>query len=159
MMEPQDVITRFYTAFAANDPDTMASCYADDVHFSDPAFRDLKGPEAMAMWRMLLERSQGQLELTFQDVKGEGNSGSATWIAKYPFGPKKRPVVNVIKASFTIQDGKITHHRDVFPFWRWSRQALGLPGLLLGWTPFLQNKVSQRSLGLLKKYMQKNGIG
>jgi hypothetical protein len=35
----------------------------------------------------------------------------------------------------------IVEHVDRFNFWRWSRQALGLPGLVLGWTPVLRKKV------------------
>lgn len=35
-------LTRFYTAFAALNADTMASCYALDAVFDDPAF-SLKG--------------------------------------------------------------------------------------------------------------------
>ncbi|MEL6535860.1 MAG: nuclear transport factor 2 family protein [Bacteroidota bacterium] len=154
-MEPQEVITRFYTAFAEGDTETMATCYADNVQFEDPAFGKLKGPEVMGMWSMLLERSKGQLQLTLKEVTGSGNSGAAVWEARYPFGPKKRPVHNVISATFTFQDGKISQHTDVFPFWRWSRQALGLPGLLLGWTPFLRSKVGQQTRSLLKRYMEK----
>ena len=44
-------------------------------------------------------------------------------------------------AAFRFRDGLIVEHRDRFDFWRWSRQALGAPGLLLGWTPMLRNKV------------------
>jgi hypothetical protein len=34
-------------------------------------------------------------------------------------------------------------------FWQWSRQALGTPGLVLGWTPLLRRKVgSQARAGL-----------
>ncbi|HAA21070.1 MAG TPA: nuclear transport factor 2 family protein [Cytophagales bacterium] len=154
-MEPKEVITQFYTAFAEGDTDTMASCYTDDVQFEDPAFGKLQGPEVMAMWRMLLERSKGNLKITFDQVGASGNTGNAIWVARYPFGPKKRPVHNVISASFSFRDGKIAQHTDVFSFWRWSRQALGLPGLLLGWTPFLRGKVNKQTRSLLKRYMGK----
>jgi hypothetical protein len=30
------------------------------------------------------------------------------------------------------KEGLIIEHRDHFELWRWSRQALGLKGLLLG---------------------------
>ena len=38
-MHPNEqTLTRFYTAFATLDADTMGSCYAEDATFSDPAF-------------------------------------------------------------------------------------------------------------------------
>ncbi len=57
------VIVRFYEAFAAGDPETMAGCYHEQIHFHDPVFQDLNGPEVAKMWRMLLGRSDG-LEIT-----------------------------------------------------------------------------------------------
>ncbi|MBC7438095.1 MAG: nuclear transport factor 2 family protein, partial [Bdellovibrionales bacterium] len=49
--------------------------------------------------------------------------------------------------------GLIATHRDRFDFWAWSRQALGTPGLLLGWTPMLRNKVRTTAASNLKKYL------
>ena len=49
MPNPREIITRFYTAFAARDHDTMAHCYAADAHFTDPVFTDLHGPAAQAL--------------------------------------------------------------------------------------------------------------
>ena len=39
------VIKRFYDAFARRDGDAMASCYHEDVVFSDPAFGVLHGKQ------------------------------------------------------------------------------------------------------------------
>jgi hypothetical protein len=47
----------------------------------------------------------------------------------------------------------ITRHRDRFNFWSWSRQALGAPGLLLGWTPFLRQKVRAQAAANLQKFL------
>ncbi|MDQ2623446.1 MAG: nuclear transport factor 2 family protein, partial [Actinomycetota bacterium] len=44
-----EVIERFYGAFGRGDADTMATCYHPEVHFSDPVFTDLNGPEVMEM--------------------------------------------------------------------------------------------------------------
>jgi hypothetical protein len=65
-------------------------------------------------------------------------------------------VLNRIDASFTFNaQGLILTHRDRFDFWAWSRQALGAPGLLLGWTPFLRNKVKQQAGNNLRKFMER----
>jgi hypothetical protein len=52
-----------------------------------------------------------------------------------------RTVVNDIQARFVFRDGKICEHHDHFDLWRWSRQALGTQGPLLGWTPLVQNAI------------------
>lgn len=46
-------LTRFYTAFAALDADTMATCYAEDATFNDPAFSLQGQREISGMWHML----------------------------------------------------------------------------------------------------------
>jgi hypothetical protein len=40
---------------------------------------------------------------------------------------------------------------EVSDFWPWSRQALGAPGLLLGWTPLLRAKVQRQAGANLRK--------
>ena len=66
---------------------------------------------------------------------------------------------NRIDASFRFEDGKIIEHTDVFDLWAWSRMALGLPGVLLGWSPIVRNKVRGQAGGQLERFMSKNGIG
>ena len=55
--------------------------------------------------------------------------------------------------------GLIVQHRDSFDFWHWSRQALGAPGLLLGWTPFLRAKVQAQAKASLQKYLAGKAAG
>lgn len=47
------LLEKFYSAFQRLDAETMASCYASDIQFSDPVFPNLQGNEAADMWRML----------------------------------------------------------------------------------------------------------
>ena len=63
---------------------------------------------------------------------------------------------NIIDAEFEFKDGKIFRHDDQFDFWRWSRQALGPAGLLLGWTPILRNKVQKTARKGLEDFIAKN---
>lgn len=149
------IITAFYEAFSKGKANDMVAHYHPDIVFEDPAFGLLKGEEANAMWKMLIERSKGNIKVTFSDVKVVGNRGSASWEAAYIFGPDKRKVVNKIKAVFEFKDGKIIRHTDSFDVWKWASQALGWKGWLLGWTPFMKNQIKKQSKGLLKKYMEK----
>ena len=60
MTQEQNLATieRFYAAFDAKDGETVAACYAPDSRFEDPAFGELTGEEAGAMWRMLTGRAE-----------------------------------------------------------------------------------------------------
>jgi ketosteroid isomerase-like protein len=143
-----EVIERLYGAFSRGDADTMATCYHPDVHFSDPVFTDLNGPEVMKMWRTLLTRSD-DLEIVLGQHGAEGETGFAHWTARYTFSQTGREVVNEVDAEFRFRNGLIADHRDSFDFWKWSRMALGTPGLLLGWSPIVKNKVREQSRQLL----------
>ena len=146
-------IRRFYEAFQRRDAATMAACYGPDVQFSDPVFPDLRGPQAGLMWKMLCERGK-DLRLEFRDVRADDATGSAHWEAWYTFSATGRKVHNVIDASFEFRDGRIVRHADRFDLYRWSRQALGPAGLLLGWTPLLQNKVRAMAAKGLADYQR-----
>jgi ketosteroid isomerase-like protein len=147
-----ELIEKFYSSFSAGDAEGMAGCYSDDIHFNDPAFGDLHGKDAMNMWRMLLRNSKGDLKITFSDVRADEKSGSANWIAVYTFSKTGRKVINKITANFEFQDGKIIRHSDHFDLWKWSRQALGLTGYLLGWSAFMKKKINSQTKSLLEKY-------
>jgi hypothetical protein len=42
---------------------------------------------------------------------------------------------------------------DKFDFWKWSSQALGPVGFILGWTPMLRKKVQKQARERLAKFM------
>ena len=47
----------------------------------------------------------------------------------------------------------IVDHVDEFSFWKWSRQALGTKGLLLGWTPFVRRTVRTKARAGLDEFL------
>ncbi|HOV56838.1 MAG TPA: nuclear transport factor 2 family protein [Rhodanobacteraceae bacterium] len=147
----EQLIERFYRAFQQRDAATMAACYHRRAVFRDPVF-ELNGANIGAMWTMLCGRAP-DLRIEFDGVHAEGDHGRAEWQAWYTFGQTGRPVHNRIRAEFAFADGLIVDHVDRFDFWRWSRQALGLPGLLLGWTPALQAKVRAQAQGRLEQFL------
>jgi ketosteroid isomerase-like protein len=151
------LISDFYSAFQRRDADAMAACYHPEAEFSDPAFPGLRHAEVTSMWRMLAERGK-DLELTFTDVQADDRTGRAHWDARYTFSGTGRKVLNRIDAEFEFRDGKILRHTDRFDFWRWSSQALGPVGMLLGWTPFLRNKVQSQARASLEKFMRERGV-
>ena len=147
-----DLIERFYGAFARGDGAGMAACYAPNVHFRDPAFGDLEGPQAGAMWRMLAATAH-DLRLELLEHGSEATTGGAHWLAHYTFSQTGRPVVNDVHATFRFADGLIVDHLDSFDFAVWASQALGPQGRLLGWTPFLRSAVRRRARANLERFL------
>ena len=158
MSPTEQTLRRFYDAFARLDADTMAACYAPDASFRDEVF-DLHGArEIGGMWKMLCSATQAKgadvWKLTYRDVRADGSAGQAHWDAHYRFSATGRIVDNSIDARFTFTpDGLIAVHQDSFPFWTWARQALGTPGLLLGWSPMLKNKVRATAAANLATFL------
>jgi len=146
------LIRNFYQAFRQKDANNMINCYHDEIKFKDPAFGKLSGDSAKAMWAMLIERSQ-DLEVNLIEARADENSGTAVWEAKYLFSKTNRKIHNIIRASFRFKDGKIIQHDDRFNLWKWAFMALGVPGLLIGWSGFFRKKLNGQTNRMLVKYM------
>jgi ketosteroid isomerase-like protein len=149
----EQIIQKFYTAFQQLDYTTMQDCYSEHPIFSDPVFGLLEGDEVGGMWEMLCKNAK-DFNLQFSDIQLlDEEYATCIWVASYTFSRTGRKVVNNIKAHMRIQDGKITEHTDKFNIWKWSRQAMGLPGLLFGWSNFMQNKIHKNARQNLQKFM------
>jgi len=150
--EQRASIADFYAAFARRDGDAMAAHYAPGSTFRDPAFGTLSGEEAGDMWRMLTGRAEDlQVELPAHDATD--TTGTANWVATYTFAQTGRKVVNDIQARFRFApDGRFAEHVDDFSFHTWSKQALGLPGTLLGWTPIFPALTRKKARGQLDAF-------
>jgi ketosteroid isomerase-like protein len=149
-----ELIQRFYAAFAQRDWKAMASCYHPEVHFTDEVF-DLHGADAGRMWQMLCTNGR-DLVVEVSGIEADQIRGRAHWDASYTFSATGRKVLNRVDASFEFREGLIVRHVDRFDFWAWSRQALGAPGWLLGWSGSLRTKVQQRAAGSLAAFVAKN---
>lgn len=145
-------LEEFYAAFAAREGDRMAACYHERARFSDPVFPDLNGGEVGAMWRMLTQRGE-DLVIRSSDLWAKGDRGGARWEADYTFTATGRTVRNRVESSFRFEAGRIVEQRDSFDLWRWSRMALGAPGWLLGWSPWLKGKVRRTARASLDAFL------
>lgn len=152
----EDKLRSFYEAFGRRDGDAMAAAYADDARFSDPVFPDLDARGVRGMWRMLCGQAK-DLRIEASGFEADDRTGRAHWEAWYTFSKTGRKVHNVIDATFRFDDGRIVHHVDSFDFWRWSRMALGAPGVLLGWTPIIRGAVRKTAAKGLAAYLAKQG--
>jgi ketosteroid isomerase-like protein len=147
------VAERFYDAFALGDWHTMGMTYAQHATFSDPVFPLLGAEEVRAMWHMLLSRSQ-DFSLNYNVVAESEDGARVVWVARYTFSQTGRPVTNRVVTEMRFAAGRIVKQVDRFGLWRWSRQALGLPGLVLGWTPMMRNKIQNQAAAGLRKFVQ-----
>ena len=154
MNDNEKLIEKFYSAFQSKDYVTMQGLYHPQARFSDPVFTSLNSDEVKAMWQMLISRGK-DLRIDFNSIKADDSRGSCHWEAWYTFSRTGKKVHNVIDASFEFNDGLILTHQDAFDFWTWSRQALGIAGLFLGWSPALKNKVRATAASGLQKFMQR----
>ena len=140
-----ELVLRFYAALAARDGAAMGACYADDARFSDPVFQNLDAAGVRTMWAMLCSRA-ADLTVETSGVEADDTHGKARWIATYTFSKTGRKVRNVIDAEYEFRDGLIARHTDRFDLWRWAGMALGAKGMLLGWTPLVQNAIRKEAM-------------
>jgi len=155
MHKYERLITQFYTAFSEKNGEAMKFCYHEDAIFRDEVF-NLSGREEIGgMWLMLTKRAK-DFSLEFNDIKVHGEEASAEWVAKYRFTKTGRMVHNKIHAEFTFKDDLIMQHIDTFDFWKWTRMALGMPGILFGWSGLLQNKIRKEAQYGLEDYLKNN---
>lgn len=150
----EQLIQHFYTCFKNGDFKGMQACYADNATFNDEAFNKLNAAEVKAMWQMLISSAK-DMQISFSQIKATDNGATAHWEASYTFSATGRKVLNKIDATFVIEDGKIVAHYDEFNFYTWAKQAFGLTGLILGWTSFFKQKVSDGAMQKLTAYMLK----
>lgn len=147
-------IKKFYTAFQQLDAATMNSCYGDDIVFFDPVFGLLKGAEAKSMWQMLCKNAR-QFSLTFGNITElDEEYCTCDWTAAYVFSATGKQVVNKVKANMRFENGKIIEHSDAFSVHKWSKQAFGLTGILLGWNSFFQTKIKNTARKNLMKFIE-----
>ena len=154
MTDNEQTIHRFYTAFQRLDYATMQSCYHAGAVFNDPVFGLLYAEQTHAMWEMLCKRAKdfsliyGNIQLLDEEYT------TCRWTTKYLFTKTGRRVVNIITAHMKFKDGLIIEHTDAFDIYRWTRQALGIPGLLLGWTPWMNRRIQKQAKEGLEKFMK-----
>ncbi|MEN9686710.1 MAG: hypothetical protein RLZZ28_2496 [Bacteroidota bacterium] len=149
----EETIHHFYTAFQQLDYAAMQRCYSDDAVFNDPAFGLLDAHETRAMWEMLCKRAK-DFSLTYGNIQLLDEEYATTdWAASYLFSRSGRRIVNRITAHMRFKDGLIIEHTDAFDIYKWSRQAFGLPGLLLGWTSFMHKKIQRKAKAGLADFM------
>lgn len=152
-MTNKETINTFYSAFQQLDYQTMQSCYHPEAVFNDPAFGLLDVNETKAMWEMLCKRAKdfslvyGNIQLLDEEYT------TCDWTASYKFAKTGRRVINKITAHMKFKDGLIIEHTDAFDIYKWTRQALGLPGLLFGWSPWMNKKIQKQARESLQKFM------
>ena len=154
----EQLVDRFYAAFQQLDHEKMNRCYSEDIVFFDPVFGLLRAHEATCMWEMLC-RNAKDFTLSYDDIRElDHEYYTCRWVAEYTFSKTGKKVVNRVFANVRIADGKIIEHSDGFSLHKWSTQALGFSGWLLGWNSFFQRRIRNQARRNLLRFMeQKTG--
>ena len=152
----ESILFKFFKAFENVNTIEMCACYHPKIQFNNPIFGSLTTNEVCDMWQMLMDSSVKNLKINFSEIQANEYSGTVQWIAKYNFGKKNRKIIHKIQGQFTFKEGFIIKHTDNFDFWKWSMQAYGWKGYLLGWTGFFQKKIQQNAIQSLKAYSKTN---
>ncbi len=153
MNNNEQLIDTFYKAFANLDYTKMQNSYAANPVFNDTVFGVIEGDAVKAMWEMLCKNAR-DFSLEYSDIECDGEYGTCNWVAKYTFSKTGKRVINKVKAHMRIENGKITEHTDEFDIYKWSRQALGLPGIVLGWSGYLKTKIRNDARLKLNNFME-----
>lgn len=141
----------FFNAFKNKDVDKMVSCYHPDIMYTDPAFGVLYGADVKTMWQMLCKNAK-DLDLDYWNIHKHRNGAGASYEAWYTFKKTGRAVYNVVDSTFEFAEGKIIKQRDDYDVHHWARQALGLPGVILGGTGFFKKRLQGETADLLKEF-------
>jgi ketosteroid isomerase-like protein len=150
----EELVNKFYSSFQKLDYNAMNSCYSDDIVFFDPVFGLLNADEVKAMWEMLCKNAK-DFSLSYGNIQHlDDEYSTCDWTATYTFSKTSKKVVNKIKANMRFAEGKIAEHSDAFSLHKWSSQALGFSGWLLGWNSFFQRKIKNQAKRNLLKFMQ-----
>jgi hypothetical protein len=152
------VAEQFFEAFLVRDHYTMGLLYAENATFSDPVFPLLNARGARMMWAMLLTRAE-DLGIEVNVLEDSPTRARVEWTARYTFGATGRRVINRIQTEMAISNGRIVRQVDQFSLWRWARQALGAQGLILGWTPMVQNRIRKQAARSLGEFARRSASG
>jgi ketosteroid isomerase-like protein len=154
MATNEELINKFYSAFQKRDAQGMNACYSRDIVFFDPVFGLLEGDAARSMWEMLCASAK-DFSLTYGNIRHlDEEYSTCDWVASYTFSKTGRKVVNKITAHMRFSGGEIVEHSDAFSIHKWSKQALGFPGWLLGWNTMFQRKIKNSAKKNLLKWMK-----
>jgi len=155
MKEEEALIQKFYNGLQQLDAAKINACYSEDIVFFDPMFELLRGDEVRSMWEMLCANAK-DFSLSFDSIQDlDDGYFTCNWTASYTFSKTGRKVVNMAKAHMKIENGRIIEHSDGWSLAKWSAQAIGLPGKLLGWMGLFRRRLKNNARRNLLNYIQK----
>ncbi|MCY7273647.1 MAG: nuclear transport factor 2 family protein [Phormidesmis sp. CAN_BIN44] len=162
-MSNEETVDGFLRCYQQHDFRGMHACLADDVEFSDFAFK-IRGSAVKAMWHWFCipysPRPEPVKVPEFEVIKVEADRVIARYRVNYLYGEALRTVDYWIRSTFTVGDGKIVAQTDRFDrisAFEFARMAFGLPVALLAFTPLLQSTVQKKAAEKLNKFSQQYG--
>lgn len=147
-------LNKYYDYLTSSDWKGLKSIYHPEAKFKDEIF-ELKGrDQILAMWQMLMSRTQ--VKTIYAKVYEKNSTeGSGIWMPNYIFSGTKKEVTNVIVGQFKIQNGQIIEQKDNFNLRVWMQQAFKPYGNLLYYFPFFRSFFKHQARKKLKIWIEK----
>jgi hypothetical protein len=155
-MQSEEIVQAFFFAYQRHDDKGMQAMLSQAVHFVDFAF-DISGQDVFAMWRLfcLATESRAPVEVQwYRIISASSRAVTADYRVAYVYGKNKRPVDYVIRANFTIVEGKIVEHRDHGSIFTWAWQAIGPLPALISWTLVFRRIVARQARKTLDDFIR-----
>lgn len=153
-------LERFFDAMQRCDTEALRTSYHPALRFDDPLISTTSVGDRLdwcgMLWSPRDADGQRIWQLELEEVRTRGALATARWNLRYRYTPTKRLIDQALHSHFSFDaDGRITTQRDSFDFWRWSRQAHGLLGLLLGWTPLMWDQAREQARASLEDHRRR----
>lgn len=142
------VTEHFFGALQRHDVDALVRFYAHEAEFFHPLLGRLTQLQVSAAWRRFVQLTP-DLSVRFRIEQVGPGAAEASWTQSYLFHLTGRRVSVSGTSQFLLgrQGGRLQIIKQIDQCDRrqWSRQALGMKGLLLsfvpGWRTFVENEL------------------
>jgi hypothetical protein len=159
-MSNTKTVEKFFQSYLKHDFQGMHACLDDNVHFSDYAFDDIRGPQVRAMWQWFCTRTPPVDMLGYKVLREDGDTVIARYRVRYLYRADEkaepRKVDYVIQSALKLAGDKIIQQHDGFyeiSEFDFAKMLVGMPKALLAHTPLLKMKVRAKMAANLKAFM------
>jgi ketosteroid isomerase-like protein len=144
------LVEQHYKAIQAKDADAILAVYAADCRIDHPLIGRMSKDEFSKAVQAFI-RQTPDYELEFQISHAGAQRVDAEWALTHVFHLTGRTIRLAGATTYFLSANRITRHIDQFDRRAWSRQAMGMTGLVLsfvpGWRSFVEREL-RRALGI-----------
>jgi hypothetical protein len=144
------LVEQLFKAFQSKDTDAIFATYAADCQFDHPLIGRLSKNEFSMAIRAFM-RATPDYELAFQINHTDAKRVDVEWTITHIFHLTAKVIKQHGTTTCFLSNNRIVQQIDKFDRRAWSRQAMGMTGLVLsfvpGWRSFIEREL-RRALGI-----------